>query len=63
VLKHIRETFTDEEWLQLKESKSKVNLNWHDLIITAITEYAFEYGNHHSGPIEITKELVEDAKF
>lgn len=31
-VKHLRETFTDEEFRELKEAKG--DLNWHDFILT-----------------------------
>jgi hypothetical protein len=32
-MKHLRETFTDEEWKLLQEAKNTVDLNWHDFIM------------------------------
>jgi hypothetical protein len=33
-MKHLRETFTDEEWQLLSKAKTKSELNWHDFIMT-----------------------------
>jgi hypothetical protein len=38
-MKHLRETFTDQEWQQLKQAKGLLDLNWHDLILAAIPAY------------------------
>ncbi len=34
-MKHLRETFTDQEFEQLQRVKAKTNLNWHLFILTA----------------------------
>jgi hypothetical protein len=31
-MKHLRETFTDQEFAELKTSKAESKLNWHDFI-------------------------------
>jgi len=33
-VKHLRETFTDEEFEGLKRAKDESGLNWHDFIMT-----------------------------
>jgi len=38
-MKHLYETFTDEEFEQLKQAKENANLNWHDFIIMVAKEY------------------------
>lgn len=32
-MKHLRETFTDEEFEQLRKRKEQSKLNWHDFIM------------------------------
>ena len=32
-MKHLRETFTDQEWRELKATKESSGLNWHDFLI------------------------------
>ena len=32
-MKHLRETFTDQEFKELKEAKTRVGFNWHDFIM------------------------------
>jgi hypothetical protein len=41
-MKHLRETFADQEFLELKQLKAKTKETWHDLIINAITFYVKE---------------------
>jgi len=33
-MKHLRETFTDQEFANLKEAKKLSGKNWHDFIMT-----------------------------
>ena len=33
-MKHLRETFTDEEFEQLRRAKEHSGKNWHDFIMT-----------------------------
>ena len=35
-MKHLRETFTDEEWQRLSESKTNSGLNWHDYLLSRL---------------------------
>jgi hypothetical protein len=41
-MKHLRETFTDQEFADLKEAKQKIKKNWHDLIYAAVLFYEVE---------------------
>jgi hypothetical protein len=42
-MKHLRETFTDEEWKILKAAKKRSGKNWHDLILWAIPQAVDEF--------------------
>ena len=42
-MKHLRETFTDEEFERLKQLKESSEKNWHDFIINA-AELAWDEG-------------------
>jgi hypothetical protein len=42
-MKHLRETFTDEEWKDLKGYKEASGKNWHDFIIKS-AELAWDEG-------------------
>jgi hypothetical protein len=35
-MKHLRETFTEQEWIELKASKDSLGLNWHDYILKKV---------------------------
>jgi len=35
-LKHLRETFTDQEFAELAEIKKRSKMNWHNLLIESI---------------------------
>jgi len=35
-LKHLRETFTDEEFERLLKAKNRAKKNWHDLLLWAL---------------------------
>ena len=65
-MKHLRETFTEEEWKTLIEAKLESNMNWHDLILKAIPEFVEEYCHKpitQKEALRITKDLIEDSKF
>jgi len=32
-MKHLRETFTDQEFAELKEAKDRVKMTWHEFIM------------------------------
>jgi len=39
-MKHLRETFTEREFKELKQYKKDTNMNWHDfLLVAARTSY------------------------
>ena len=35
-MKHLRETFTDQEFATLQRAKSETELNWHDFIMLLV---------------------------
>jgi len=37
-MKRINETFTDEEFERLKSEKEKTGLNWHDFIMSLVSQ-------------------------
>lgn len=37
-MKHLHETFTDQEWQELQESKKVTKLNWHDFLLYRILD-------------------------
>jgi hypothetical protein len=37
-MKHLRETFTDEEWQRLEAYKKGSGKNWHDFLLTVSAE-------------------------
>jgi hypothetical protein len=43
-LKHLHETFTDDEFAEMKRIKKRRGINWHDLIIESIDANEAEYG-------------------
>jgi hypothetical protein len=45
-MKHLRETFTDQEFEALKQAKENfgVKQNWHDLIYRAVLYYSITIG-------------------
>ena len=38
-MKHLRETFTDREFANLKAIKEDTGLNWHDFLMLFVDEY------------------------
>ena len=38
-MKHLRETFTDQEFLELQKAKQFSQLNWHDFLLHAAQVY------------------------
>ena len=42
-MKHLRETFTDQEMGWLKDRKNKSKRNWHDFILEASRQWEFNY--------------------
>ena len=39
-MKHLHETFTDDEFVDLKQLKNVIGVNWHDMIILAFGSQA-----------------------
>jgi len=45
-MKHLRETFTDEEFEQLQKRKEQSKLNWHDFIMQLSKPIIVQSGFH-----------------
>ena len=54
-MKHLRETFTDQEWENLKAIKEKTKKNWHNFIIQSAIRYAVTF--HENYPKQGFEEL------
>ena len=40
IMKHLRETFTDEEFADMQKGKDYVQMTWHDLLFAILTNDA-----------------------
>jgi hypothetical protein len=47
-LKHLRETFTDQEFAQMQEIKKLTGFNWHDCIIQSMLRYALTRRDYYA---------------
>ena len=63
-MKHLRETFTDQEYAQLKDAKTRVNLTWHEFImLLKHASYTEALVTRMLHPIQVnTVKLPEEVK-
>ena len=46
-MKHLRETFTNQEWQELHTRKIASGLNWHDFILQLTKPVIIQSKGHH----------------